>query len=51
MISFFVGNDFSRASDVIMHNRRCSAAQPPDRVPSYQQSRAATTSSKVEFRE
>ncbi|MDR1964781.1 MAG: hypothetical protein LBQ50_13490 [Planctomycetaceae bacterium] len=25
-----------------MHNRRCSAAQPPDRVPPPRQSRAAT---------
>ncbi|MDR1964565.1 MAG: hypothetical protein LBQ50_12360 [Planctomycetaceae bacterium] len=29
----------------MMHNRRCSAAQPPDRVPPPRPSRAATTSS------
>ncbi|MDR1962562.1 MAG: hypothetical protein LBQ50_02150 [Planctomycetaceae bacterium] len=33
----------------MMHNRRCSAAQPPDNR-SQQSSRAATRLSKVEFR-
>ncbi|MDR1924218.1 MAG: hypothetical protein LBQ66_07585 [Planctomycetaceae bacterium] len=33
---------FSRASDGIVHNRRCSEAQPPDRDSLQQSSRAAT---------
>ncbi|MDR1963904.1 MAG: hypothetical protein LBQ50_09005 [Planctomycetaceae bacterium] len=37
----------------MMHNRRCSAAQPPDRVPPQRPSRAATKlsilSSKISF--
>ncbi|MDR1964833.1 MAG: hypothetical protein LBQ50_13755 [Planctomycetaceae bacterium] len=37
----------------MMHNRRCSAAQPPDRVPPTRPSRAATAlsilSSKISF--